>query len=90
MRLDLLLKCLCFAKSRSLAAKGIEEGRALLNGSRAKASREVKAGDVLELTSGGMKRKVRIREVPKGQVAKASANDFYDVLDEVRVVDEPW
>ena len=90
MRLDLFLKSVCLSKSRSLAAKGIDEGRILLNGAKAKVSREVKAGDVLEITSGGFKRSLKVLDVPGKQVSKAAARDFYDILDEIRILDEPW
>jgi ribosomal 50S subunit-recycling heat shock protein len=90
LRLDLFLKCVCLAKSRSLAAKGIEEGRVLLNGARTKASREVKPGDVLEISSRTTIRKVKVLEVPKGQVAKDASRGFYEILDETRAVDGLW
>jgi len=90
LRLDLFLKRVCLSKSRSLAAKGIDEGRVLLNGSKTKASREVKPGDVLEITSGGFKRSLKVLEVPGKPVSKAAARDFYDILDEIRILDEPW
>jgi ribosome-associated heat shock protein Hsp15 len=90
LRLDLFLKQVCLAKSRSLAAKGIDEGRILLNGAKVKASREVKPGDLLEITSGGFKRSLKVLEVPGKQVSKAAARDYYDVLDEIRILDEPW
>lgn len=90
MRLDLFLKCLCLAKSRSLASKVIEDGRVTLNGSGVKASREVKTGDVLEITSGNVFRKLKVLDVPKGQLSKAASKDFYEILDESRVTDRPW
>ena len=90
MRLDLFLKRVCLYKSRSLAAKGIDEGQVLLNGSKTKASREIKPGDVLEITSGGFKRSLKVIEVPGKPVSKAEARDFYDILDEIRILDEPW
>ena len=90
MRLDLFLKNVCLSKSRSLAAKGIEEGRVLLNGSKVKASREVKPGDVLEITSGGFRRSLKVLEVPAKQVSKSAARELYDILDEIRILDEPW
>ena len=90
MRLDLFLKRVCLLKSRSLAAKRIDEGLILLNDSRVKASREVKEGDVLEITSGGFTRKLKVIQIPRAQVPKAAARDCYDILDEIRVHDEPW
>lgn len=90
MRLDLFLKCVCLAKSRSLAAKGIDDGHVLLNGARAKPSREVKPGDVLEISSRSMIRKVKVLEVPRGQVSRDASRDFYELLDETRAVDGLW
>jgi ribosome-associated heat shock protein Hsp15 len=90
LRLDLYLKCVCLAKSRSLASKGIEEGRVLLNGARTKASREVKAGDVLEIGSRATIKKIRILEVPKRQVSKDASSEYYELLDETRTVDGLW
>lgn len=90
MRLDLFLKSVCLAKSRSMAAKGIDEGRVLLNGDKVKASREVKKGDLLEITTGGMMKKIKVLEVPEKQASKSAAKDFYDILDEIRVLDVPW
>jgi ribosomal 50S subunit-recycling heat shock protein len=90
LRLDLFLKCVCLAKSRSLASKGIDEGRVLLNGARTKASREVKPGDVLEISSRATIKKIKILEVPKGQVSKDASRDFYELLDETRAVDGLW
>ena len=90
MRLDLFLKCVCLAKSRSLAAKGIDEGRVLLNGAKTKASREVKSGDVLEITSRASVKKIKILDVPKGQMSKDASKSLYEILDETRAVDGLW
>jgi ribosome-associated heat shock protein Hsp15 len=81
---------MCLAKSRSMAAKSIEEGQVRLNGDTVKASREVKEGDTLEITSGGVKRKIKVLQIPNRQVSKSAAQELYDVLDEIRVLDEPW
>ncbi len=90
MRLDLFLKCVCLAKSRSLASKAIEDGRVTLNGSAVKPSREVKPGDVLEMTSGNIFRVLKVLDVPKGQLSKAASRDLYEILNESRVTDRPW
>jgi ribosome-associated heat shock protein Hsp15 len=90
LRIDLFLKCVCLAKSRSIAAKGVEEGRVLLNGARTKPSREVKAGDVLEINSRTTIKKIKVLDVPRGQVAKDASRGFYEILDESRAVDGLW
>jgi ribosome-associated heat shock protein Hsp15 len=90
LRLDLFLKNVCLAKSRSMAGKAIEEGRVTLNGARVKPSREVKADDVLEIASGSICRKLKVLDVPSGQLSKVVSKDFYSVLSEERLTDEPW
>ena len=49
MRLDKWLWAARFFKTRSLAAKACELGRIESNGQEAKASREVRAGDLLQV-----------------------------------------
>ncbi len=90
MRLDLFLKCVCLAKSRSMASKSIDEGKVLAGGAKVKASREVKPGDVLEIVSRDLVRKIKVLDVPQGQTSKAESKDFYAVLDESRISDAPW
>ena len=90
MRLDLFMKCVCLAKSRSMASKAVEEGRVRLNGLSVKASRDVREGDLLELTSRGLVRKIRILRVPGKQLSKSAARECYEILDETRLLDEPW
>jgi ribosome-associated heat shock protein Hsp15 len=90
LRLDLFLKNVCLAKSRAIASKAIDEGRVSLNGAKVKASREVRAGDVLEIVVGRSFRKLKVLGVPSGQLSKAVSKDFYSVLDEQQIADDPW
>lgn len=90
MRLDLFLKNVCLVKSRSMASKGIDQGKILLNGSKVKASREVKAGDVLEIMSERTCRKVKVLDVPHRQVSKALSKDFYSIMEEKKLIDDLW
>lgn len=90
MRLDLFLRNVCIAKSRSMASKAIDEGRVLVNGARVKASREVRAGDVLEVAFGHTLRRLKVLEVPSGRLSKAASKDFYDILDEKIIKDDLW
>lgn len=52
LRLDKWLWTARFFKTRSLAQDAVDGGKVKLNGQAVKASREVKAGDVLDLTVG--------------------------------------
>ena len=53
VRMDKWLWAARFFKTRSLAARACELSRILTNGQRAKASREVHVGDLLEVTNAG-------------------------------------
>jgi ribosome-associated heat shock protein Hsp15 len=53
-RIDKYLWACRFYKTRSVAAEEIGKGRIKINGSVAKASREVKAGDTIELLRTGL------------------------------------
>lgn len=52
-----------------------------VNGRRAKASYDVKEGDVLEITFGQRTLKIRVLAV-KETVAKADASSMYEVIEE--------
>ena len=51
MRMDKWLWAARFFKTRSLAAQACELGRIASNGQRAKSSREVRVGDLLQVES---------------------------------------
>ncbi|MDM7457211.1 MAG: RNA-binding S4 domain-containing protein [Tepidimonas sp.] len=61
VRLDKWLWAARFYKTRALAAETIERGRVLVNGVVAKASREPRVGDVIELRTGDVIRTVVVR-----------------------------
>ena len=52
MRLDKFLKVSRLIKSRSVANEACDAGRVLINGKQAKASTNVKKGDVIEIQFG--------------------------------------
>jgi ribosome-associated heat shock protein Hsp15 len=60
VRLDKWLWAARFFKTRSLAAQEIAKGRVAVNGQPAKASREVRADDLIEMRQGGVPRQVRV------------------------------
>lgn len=80
MRVDLLLNKLCLTKTRSIAKTACDKGLVTLNGKAAKASSEVKAGDLIGLKLYGFDHQLRIDEVPTGNVAKANAASYYTLL----------
>jgi ribosome-associated heat shock protein Hsp15 len=60
VRLDKWLWAARFFKTRSLAADEIGKGRVEVNGQAAKASRDVRAGDLVEFRQGTVKRTVAV------------------------------
>jgi ribosome-associated heat shock protein Hsp15 len=74
-RLDKFLWAARFYKTRSLAAEEIGKGRVKINGQVAKASRDVKAGDMLELLRDALMTTVEVRQVSqqRGSAALAQA-----------------
>ena len=62
-RLDKWLWAARFFKTRSLSAEEIGRGRIHVNGQVAKASKEVRAGDLIELRHGSVVRTVLVRAV---------------------------
>ncbi|MBI5709248.1 MAG: hypothetical protein HZC42_02960 [Candidatus Eisenbacteria bacterium] len=73
MRFDVLLFELRLFKSRSQATAAIHAGHALLNGARAKPSRETRAGDRVTLAPGGRPRTLEVLELPHGSLSREAA-----------------
>ena len=77
MRLDKWLKVSRIIKRRTVANEACDGGRVTVNGKTAKASYEVKAGDILEIRFGEKTLKLRILDV-KNTVGKADAPALYE------------
>jgi ribosomal 50S subunit-recycling heat shock protein len=81
MRLDLFLKASRLIPRRSLAQEFCEKGLVKVNEVKAKASKEVKAGDTIEIKRRNRKTTIRISTVPQSkQVSKANAENLYEIL----------
>ena len=63
VRLDKWLWAARFFKTRSLAAEEIHKGRVSINGSTAKAAREVRVGDTIALRQGNMPKTVVVQGI---------------------------
>ena len=81
MRLDKYLKVSRIIKRRTVANDACDADHVTVNGRRAKASYDVKTGDVLEITFGQRTLKLRVREV-KDTVAKADASAMYEIIEQ--------
>ena len=81
MRLDKYLKVSRIIKRRTVANEAAGLGRVQINGKVAKASSEVKEGDVLTLLMGGKHMRVKVLSVQE-HAAKAEASSMYEGLPE--------
>lgn len=79
MRLDKYLKVSRIIKRRTVANEACDADRVTINGRPAKASTQVKEGDVLEIMFGTNPLKVEVLSV-KETVKKDEAKEMYRVL----------
>lgn len=79
MRLDKYLKVSRIIKRRTVANDACDAGRVLVNGKPARASYDVKAGDILELQLGSRSVKAQVVSVNE-YATKDSAADMYKIL----------
>jgi ribosomal 50S subunit-recycling heat shock protein len=89
MRLDMFLKVSRLVPRRSLAQEFCDAGVVSVNGVTAKSSKEVKAGDDVEIRRRNRVTKAVILQIPdKKQMSKAGAEDLYKLVSE-ETVKEP-
>ncbi|MBC8573064.1 RNA-binding S4 domain-containing protein [Jingyaoa shaoxingensis] len=79
MRLDKFLKVSRLIKRRTVANEACDAGRVLVNDKVAKASVNVKAGDIIEIQFGTRSVKVEVLNVQE-TVKKDEAQDLYKYL----------
>ena len=79
MRLDKYLKVSRLIKRRTVANESCDAGRVSVNDRVARASYDVKAGDVIEITFGDKKTKVEVTRVEE-TVRKEEAAEMYKVI----------
>ncbi|MDK2808009.1 MAG: hypothetical protein PWP24_743 [Clostridiales bacterium] len=79
MRLDKFLKVSRLIKRRTVANEACDAGRILVNGKVAKASLNVKTGDIIEVGFGNKQVKVEVLDVQE-TVRKDDAKELYKFL----------
>ena len=79
MRLDKYLKVSRIVKRRTVANEICDAKHAVVNGKIARASYDVKVGDVIELSFGGNVKKYEVLEVTE-YATKESAGNMYKEL----------
>ncbi|MGI6607751.1 MAG: RNA-binding S4 domain-containing protein [Erysipelotrichaceae bacterium] len=84
MRLDKYLKVARILKRRTVSKELAVNERITVNGKIAKPSKEVKVGDIIEITYGVRVMKIKVLDV-KEKVRKNDASILYEVLEEYRI-----
>ena len=79
MRLDKYLKVSSIIKRRTVANEACDSGRVMLNDKIARASAEVKVGDVIEIGFGNKSVKVKVTSVQE-TVRKEEAKDMFEYI----------
>ena len=80
MRLDKFLKVSRIIKRRTVANDACDAEHVNVNGKRAKASYDVKEGDIIEITFGQRTLKVRVLDI-RDFTSKADAASLYEVIE---------
>lgn len=79
MRLDKFLKVSRLIKRRTVANEACDAGRVIVNGNPAKASANVKVGDIIEIGFGSKAVKVEVLDVQE-TTRKDDAKELYKYL----------
>ncbi len=79
MRLDKYLKIVRLIKRRTVANEACDAGKIVVNGKVARASYDVKTGDIIEINMGSTPLKVKVVKVSE-YVKKEDASEHYEVI----------
>lgn len=80
IRLDKWLWAIRAFKTRSLATDACKGGRVKIDGVSAKASRDLKIGDIIEFKSGLLSKKIKVTQLIKNRVNASLAVQNYEDL----------
>ena len=89
MRLDLFLKWSRLVLRRTLAKDLCDADRVSVNGVVARAGREIRVGDTVEVQLPRRRIKVRVREIPAHSPSKVGAHDMVELLEDRRDRSDP-
>ena len=90
MRLDVYLRTSRLLLRRSVAQELCEKGMVSVNGMPAKASKELKTGDLVKVRNRNRIVEVRVVHLPaKKQVSKAEAPELYEIISSETLVSDP-
>lgn len=80
MRLDKYLKVSRIIKRRTVANNACDSEHVKVNGRDAKASYDVKIGDIIEITFGERVLRVKVKDI-KEHTLKNDASELYEVIE---------
>lgn len=83
MRLDRFLKLSRLIKQRSVAKWACDAGRVSILGRKAKAGTVIKVGDELTISLRDRTLRVRVLEVPSGNVSKERARELCEIIEDL-------
>lgn len=83
MRLDKFLKVSRIIKRRTVASEACDKQRVLVNGNVAKAGKDIKPGDIVEVRFGANILKIKILSVAE-TARKEQAAEMYEIIGETR------
>ena len=89
MRLDLFLKWSRIIPRRTLAKEMCDAGRVLINESEARASREVRVGDTIDVQMLRRRLKFRVRSIPAHAPGKEGGREMLELLEDRRDNSDP-
>ena len=81
MRVDLALKYLCLAKSRSAVKSMCEKNALWINDRSAKASSTVHVDDRIRIATSAWMMTISLLTIPEKQLSKTAAPAYYRVVD---------
>lgn len=81
MRLDKFLKVSRLIKRRTVANEVSDMGRILVNGTQAKAAKQLKEGDVITIEYANRKVVAKVLRVPLNNVSVQEASTLYEILE---------
>ena len=81
MRIDKFLKVSRIIKRRTVANDACDASHVSVNGKTVKASYDVKEGDIIEITFGAKRLKIKVLDV-REVVRKDDARELYEVVSE--------
>ena len=76
VRIDKWLWAVRIFKTRSLASEAIKSGKVKFDGSNVKTSKEVKIGDVYEITIGQLRKTIQVKAILENRVSAKLVEDY--------------